>query len=228
MNPTLFTTHPARPGSPRSHPLAGYLAGAIGTAALCNVPQAEAAVTSVTFGFGSSFDNSYGAHDISVGPGFGTIRGYSSGAPGGSTFFGANKNFGIGSVYINSSSYGPNYGTPAFFNTGATIGAGGNGNLGSAFFRYHNNPINFDLSVAGDFSNQNIAFKTNTGNWGWANINWNFSAQQMTVNSAYIESVAGNTISVGNVAAVPEPSRALLALAGVAGVALRRRRKLAA
>ena len=65
-------------------------------------------------------------------------------------------------------------------------------------------------------------------NWGWANVSWNASAKALTINSAYVESVAGTPITVGNIGAVPEPSRALLALAGFGAVALRRRRKQAA
>ena len=76
--------------------------------------------------------------------------------------------------------------------------------------------------------NKNIGFQTSTGNWGWANVSWNASAKALTFHSAYVESVAGNTITVGNIGAVPEPSRALLALAGLGAAALRRRRKQAA
>jgi len=37
-------------------PLAAYLTGAVGSTFLVSAPQAEAAVTSVTFGFGSVFN----------------------------------------------------------------------------------------------------------------------------------------------------------------------------
>jgi MYXO-CTERM domain-containing protein len=52
----------------------------------------------------------------------------------------------------------------------------------------------------------------------------------LTVNGAFVESVAGNSITINEslLAPAPEPSRALLALAGLGGVALRRRRKLVA
>ncbi len=48
----------------------------------------------------------------------------------------------------------------------------------------------------------------------------------MDINEAWGESVPNTPITI-SVAAAPEPSRALLALAGLGGVALRRRRKQA-
>jgi MYXO-CTERM domain-containing protein len=59
-------------------------------------------------------------------------------------------------------------------------------------------------------------------------VSWDATAKALTINSAYVESVANTPITVGDIGAVPEPSSALLALAGVGAAALRRRRKQAA
>ena len=59
--------------------ITGYLAGAAGFTAVLAAPQADAAVTAVTFGFGTEYTASDGA-DLSwtVGPGFGTLLGFAS------------------------------------------------------------------------------------------------------------------------------------------------------
>jgi hypothetical protein len=58
--------------------MAAYLAGAIGTAASpCGTPQAEAAVTAVTFAFGSQFDLSDGPGTVlNVVGAYGRLKGY--------------------------------------------------------------------------------------------------------------------------------------------------------
>jgi len=74
------TRRPARPGiTPQRSQITGYLAGAVGTAALLGAPQAEAAVTAVNFGFGTEYTLSDGIFNHwTVGPGFGTIYGHAS------------------------------------------------------------------------------------------------------------------------------------------------------
>jgi hypothetical protein len=84
---------------------------------------------------------------------------------------------------------------------------------------------NSSRDLTADQLNQNLGFQTTTGHWGWANVSWDETAKALTFHQAYVESIAGNSITVGDIGAVPEPSRALLALAGLGGVALRRRRK---
>ncbi len=216
----LTTRRPARPGiAAQRSPLAGYLAGAAGLSALLAAPQVEAAVTSVTFGFGSELsfpaDNN---GNFTVGA-FGVIRANSNATY---TSIGAHPASNLGGVYNTGLLFGDS-GIPTFFANGTVIGAGGNGAIGYGYFRAYGSGSVIDLTS--DQLNKNIGFKTSTDNWGWANVSWNETAQALTINSAYVESVVGNSITVG---AVPEPSRALLALAGLGGVALRRRRKLAA
>lgn len=215
-------------------PLAAYLTGAVGSTFLISAPQAEAAVTSVTFGFGSVLSTSSGFYSqtASTTPNLGTIFAEGRTIPSYDPFggygystlvrLGLNAN-NIGSFYHNQP--GRAYGSASFLANGAIVGGGSNGPLGVAYF--HNSDRSF-LDVTSNQSGKNLGFKTSTGNWGWANVSWNASAKALTINSAYVESVAGNTITVGDIGAVPEPSRALLALAGFGAVALRRRRKQAA
>ena len=220
---------PARKGSLKPAQITGYLAGAVGTAAIFGAPQAEAAVTAVSFGFGSVLNTSSGYQDFSVNGGAfgtmsarGTINAIALGRDGA----------GIGSVYHRSDGTGGQstwQGLPIFFNIGdeikgtaATL-AGDNGGLGRSRWFSTYSPYNLTPSQSGY-----IGFRTSTNNYGWANVSWDETAKALTINSAYVESVANTVINVGNVGAVPEPSRALLALAGLGGVALRRRRKQAA
>jgi len=213
--------------------LAVYLTGAVGSTFLVSAPQAEAAVTSVTFGFGSvlrASDNFYSLA-TSTTPNLGTFFAIGRTSPGDqfmpppfnapsyAVFLGAGGSF--GSFYHQGNA---SYGKATFLNSGTIIGAGGNGNLGQATFAEDRPHLNFATNEL----NKNIGFQTSTSNWGWANVSWDATAKALTFNSAYVESVAGNTITVGDIGAVPEPSRALLALAGLGAAALRRRRKQAA
>ena len=220
MNTTSSTSRPALKGSLKPQQLTGYLAGVLGTAALVGAPQAEAAVTAVTFDFGPTFNFSDGHGLFGTTPSFGELTGRVNN---GYLNLGSGS-LSYGSVYHNGSG-GASYGRATLFSNGTVIGGGGNGPSGKGFF-YHGGASWY--SFPSSFSNQNIGFRTNTGNWGWANVDWDNTNKALIFNSAYVESVAGNTITVGVVGAVPEPSRALLALAGLGGLALRRRRKQAA
>jgi len=210
-------------------PLAAYLTGAVGSSFLVSAPQAEAAVTSVTFG--SVFDGGSGSGYFLSTPYVGQLGGY---AGGGFVVLG----FGPAGGYVynqNQFDYkgymGLSRGTPTVFGFGSVIGSGDYGALGKCYF---SNPNNAALTVSMDGLNWNIGFQTKNGNWGWASVNWNAAGTVLTFNRAYVESVLGKTIVVGadgisaapdGISAAPEPSRALLGLAGLAGVALRRRRK---
>ena len=225
MNTLPPNLHPARNGSLKPNQITGYLAGAVGTAALLGVPQAEAAVTAVTFGFGSEYTSTDGTNNTwSVNPGQGTLIGYAN-ASATHLWLGYNPASRYGSVYHNGSFSGLR-GLPTFFADGTVIGRGGNGSVGLAYFQNSMNPSRGDFTS--DQLNKNIAFITSTHKWGWANVSWTEATSTLVINSAYVESIADAPITVGDVGAAPEPSRALLALAGLGGVALRRRRKLAA
>ena len=223
MTPPASTTRPDRKGYLQPTQLTGYLAGFAGTAALLGAPQAEAAVTAVTFGFGSQFDLSDGTGSYNrwtVGS-FGFLKAYATGS---SLSLGYHPLSSVGGVVYHDNSVGvSNSGLVRFFANGTAIGGGGNGAKGYAYFQ-SNNPL---LDLTSDQLNKNIGFKTNTNNWGWANVSWNETAKSLTINGAFVESVAGNSITINEslLAPAPEPSRALLALAGLGGMALRRRRK---
>jgi len=199
-------------------PLAAYLSGAIGTTALFAVPQAEAAVTAVTFGFGSVLDSTAGSNYFAVtqvggGTTFGNFHARSDGGGGNVSLGGAN------SPTYNNAHY-PNFGTLSFFNSGTVIGSGLNHSAPSGYILgggYLTFPGFAALTLSSDQLNKNIGFETTTGNWGWANVSWHASSQTLNINSAYVDSVAGNSITVGSVTSAPEPSRALLALAGLGG-----------
>lgn len=223
--------------SPRpSATLAAYLTGMVGGTCLLAAPQAEAAVTSVTFGFGSVLDmTDASTYTSPTTPDFGTIpfavsqdMDYEGG--GLRSMMRVGESFSqYGHLYQLGSAGGEGFGTGKvkFLADGAIVGGGGNGVLGMAYFA---NTSNSQRDISTNQLNKNIGFKTTTGNWGWANVSWDATVKALTFNSAYVESIAGNTITVGDtgLSAAPEPSRALLALAGLGGVALRRRRKQAA
>jgi len=184
------------------------------------VPQAEAAVTQVGFGFGSVLDYADGINGSTTVGSYGNIRAMAV-----SPYVKLGEyDIRQGGVY-ESGTNGPLRGTASFFANGTVIGAGGNGNLGSGYFQREDGFTGMDITT--DQINKNIGFMTTTHNWGWANVSWNATTKALTINSVYVQSASNTSITVGDtgISAAPEPSRALLALAGLGAVALRRRRK---
>ncbi|MGV3664085.1 MAG: PEP-CTERM sorting domain-containing protein [Prosthecobacter sp.] len=205
------------PNPARRCTLTHYLAGAAGTTALlAATPQADAAVVAVNIGTGTTI--SAGGNDVTntaTSTSLGFLNGYTM-----NNFYVGNLSGGPSAVYRSGTWYAQ------FLDNGTAVGDGSLLNaslgLGAAYFRKSGGSV-FSTDVSG-----NIGFQTSDGNWGWANVAWDRAGRTLTVNSAYVESVSGAPITVGDVGAVPEPSRALLALAGLGTVMLRRRRKQAA
>ena len=214
----------ARKGTLKNHQLTGYLAGAIGTTALLGASQADAAVTPVSFGFGDTLSLSNPISGATTVGSYGNLFAQASNFGGGSYTIKLGGS-GVGSAYFQN---GPNGSYAKLLSYGSTVGGGaygGNTFLGNGFFA-NSNYINPTPLFASAFANQNIGFKTSTDNFGWANVSYTGgNTGTLTVNSAYVESVPNTPITI---TAAPEPSRALLALAGLGGLALRRRRKQAA
>ncbi len=196
--------------------IADYLAGAAGFTAVLAVPQADAAVTAFTFAFGPELTSTDGSGFSPIGPGFGELYSYASI----DRIMLGNGNPALGGVYHNASGT-PTFGDAEFFAYGTTIGAGGNGHRGSGFFQFTGIGVGF----TSDQLNKNIAFRTDTNNWGWANVSWTAATNSLTINSAFVESVPNRPISVG---AVPEPSVVGLLVLGAFGVVHRRRRQQSA
>lgn len=215
------------PDSLLARKLAGYLAGAAGTAAVLAAPQSDAAVVAVEFGFGPVLSASDGNYFQPVdGPIYN--NGYILAAASATFLYLGGPGYLLGGAVYQNKSFDATTGLAVFFADGTVIGGGANvvtSALGYAFFQSTNPVTNF----TSDQSDMNIGFKTSDGSWGWANVSWKDAAKTLTINAAYVEE-SGTPITVGDrgLAAAPEPSRALLALAGLCGVALRRRRKQAA
>jgi MYXO-CTERM domain-containing protein len=218
MTTSASNPRSARKGYLKPAQITGYLAGAVGTTAILAVPQAEAAVTAVSFGFGENLTTSWGTGNTSVGS-FGYLQVESTSGRIALGDGGRNN----GTVYQNQS-YDVNNGTPTFFTYGDVLGNSPRGNNAAAFFKAEIASLNFTSDQTDKF----IGFKTTTNNYGWANVTYTVGTNNLKINSAYVESIENAAITVGDVGAVPEPSRALLALAGFGAVALRRRRKQAA
>ena len=224
----------ARSVSLRPARLATYLTGAVGSSFFIAAPQAEAAITSITFGFGSVLNlnsnlvltetpilplsESFGSMYVDAGT-------FDNGAFDEEFIsIGLDKLANKGSFYFENLVQNTFYGKAKFLDQGQVVGDTTNGQLGQATF----SSPGPGFTITDNQTNKFLGFLTSAGNWGWTKVSWDATTKQLTFHSAYVESVAGNTIAVGDTGVVPEPSRALLALAGLGAAALRRRRKQAA
>ena len=109
-------------------PLAAYLTGVVGSSFLVSAPQAEAAVTAVTFDFGSVFSAADGYSAFQTTPSYGQLFAF---ADPGSHLLGHlyGKFNGFSGVYNqNQQPVGAHSrGTASFFASGTVIGNGSNG-----------------------------------------------------------------------------------------------------
>jgi MYXO-CTERM domain-containing protein len=231
--------------------LAGYLAGAAGTAAMLGVHEAQAAVVywsptnwiggagpgnPVTAGLdgGFTFEPLTGIVGAAVDQytvpisGF-TVWNYSNSGSG---------NFVQLLGDTPNPTVGPAVGYDAISNLALSTPIGMGSTFGDyysdgfVFFDYKNfvgYPWNTGANTTGYVG---LQFKNGANtHYGWARFTYDdLNTGFITIHEFAYENQPGQSILAGDTgsAAVPEPSRALLALAGLCGVALRRRRKQAA
>jgi hypothetical protein len=219
-----------RPVSLQPLPLAAYLAGAVGSSFLINAPQAEAAVV---YWNPTDFINSsgYTTFDMVTGE-------VNSSAPVSDSTFFTITNAGTDYVYIQGNKGGPAVGG----NNISKLGFGFSINNSSTFndgtwnyFDQQNRPENpWNTEEDGTTGYIGLRFVKLVNfveqiHYGWARITYDDATTgNLTLHDFAYETVAGQGITVGDIGAVPEPSRALLALAGLGAATLRRRRKQAA
>jgi MYXO-CTERM domain-containing protein len=196
--------------------MAGYLVGAVGTAALLGAPQADAAVVVLDV---SAFDGINSGLPPGVGGSFTLLGGDMYIYNGNYLQWGLVADWFGGGFAVSSLSYA----SPKKFLLGNTVDASAlfTGRASDTVFKYVSS-----AQTAWD-SGSYLGFLSTGGNYGWINVTWDPAINTFNVISGAYESVTGQGITI-SASAVPEPSRALLALAGLGGIALRRRRKLAA
>lgn len=231
------------PESLLTRKLAGYLAGVAGTAAMLAAPQAQAAVIYTDnldifapVGFGFTFE-----------PGTGLIGGAVNGQTVPTSGFTV-WNYGLpytNYIQLTGDAKNPAVGTLAGPNAASNLALGTT--IGSAsvfagsgaypYFMYFDksNAAGFPWNTELDGTTGYVGLKFEMGantHYGWARFTYDdLTTGNITLHDFAYENVAGQSILAGDTgpaAHVPEPSRALLALAGLCGVALRRRRKQAA
>ena len=238
-------TVPHRPDTtvqfPPTGKLAAYVSGAIGSATFLAAPQAEAAiiywnpsdaVEPVNTGYSASY----------IGFNFDMLTGAvtASGSETNTGFLFYSRHAEHESLRATlSDSFGtvagPSNYELARLTAGTVIGAASNfaGSYGYKSFGNHGSSnAQWDTEVDGTTGFVGLRFAiAGQSHYGWARFNYDDATTgDLTLLDFAYEDVAGQSISAGDIgiAAAPEPSRALLALAGFGAVALRRRRKMAA
>lgn len=235
MTPAPTPTTPSL--QPRQ--LAGYLSGAVGMATVLAAPHTQAAVvywnpadaTATAANTGFRFD----MLDGSVTP----VAAYGQTTASGFTFWnGAAADY----TFITSTTSTANPDHPAVVTGGsrmANLGVGASVDIASVFGSRDFLWTYFDNKGAegADAHPWNTGLDGTTGfvglqfrvagqmHYGWARFTYDDATTgNLTLHDFAYENVAGTSINAG---AIPEPGNALLALAGLGGVALRRRRQAA-
>lgn len=108
------------------------------------------------------------------------------------------------------------------FGDGLFAAANGNATIEKASFASFSAADNLGVDVTGGV----IGFLTGNGNWGYVEFDWNATSSELTILSAKVESVVGDTITF-TPTVVPEPSALAMLSLGAVGLMMRRRRRVA-
>ena len=227
MNTLTPNARTTRKGTLNPQQLAGYLAGAVGTAAMLGSPQAQAAVIYWNPNDEVAMQGQWFSFNMVSG----VVTPY--GAAGGAGFQIVHS--AADNVYLNKANLdGPAVGAGfamSNLGSGTSIGSGSifNNSVRSYFDRNNAGGYSWNTNANGTTGYVGLQFDISSQtHYGWARVTYNDGSNNIALHDFAYESVAGQSINAGDTGAVPEPSRTLLALAGLGGVALRRRRKQAA
>jgi hypothetical protein len=158
--------------------------------------QANATVVPISFDMGP--DGVFTAADGNLSPlvatpsTYGSLGRFSSGilclGPGDGDFSGSGRPSGL--FNINSASGSGSYSQASTFSSGAVISSA----LGTTGWGI----IGGSALLTGTY---NFGFRTTTGNFGWMNVTLNTTGPVITINQAYVETVVGQSITIGTTGA---------------------------